>query len=93
MSELEEWRATQTPEDRGCGCALLAVLGVVCLAFMLGALMGDYGGPPELAAENSRAQNVRVLLGFTGLGICTFAGAWLMSGRSEAAPTDQSEDQ
>jgi hypothetical protein len=48
------WRDAQSPAQRGCGCVTLIALGLLCLAFMFGGMMGDYIGPPEGAAEYSR---------------------------------------
>jgi ABC-type arginine transport system permease subunit len=82
-ARLEEWRDAQPLSQKGCGCIGLLALGVLCFAFMGGAMMGDYMGPPEGAAEDARTKGIVIVLSLVGIVACGVVGAGLMAKRPE----------
>lgn len=65
---------------RGCGCLGLVLIGIFCCGFIMGAMMGDYGGPPEGIAEDRRVKAEMMLSSTLGIVACWFVGWWLASG-------------
>ena len=80
-SPIEEWRDSQSPVSKGCGCAVLMGIGVLACAFLMGSVMGDYIGPPEGAAQDIHNKNITILLALGTLLLCGIAGGWLVSRR------------
>lgn len=80
-TRLEEWRDAQPPSARGCGCVGLVGIGLLAGAFLMGALMGDYGGPPEGRAHDIHIKNVIILNSFAVLILCVTIGNWLVKKR------------
>lgn len=77
-SQLEEWKDSQSPAAKGCGCAALVGIGGLAFAVMSVSSMGDYGGPPEGAAANSRLKGTLMLVSFVVLVLCFIIGRWLV---------------
>ena len=81
LSDLEEWRDSQHPITKGCGCCVLIGVGFLACAMFMGAIMGDYGGPPEGRAQDIHTKNVMMLGSFCVIGACGLTGLWLVSTR------------
>jgi len=64
--------------DRLIGCGCLIGIGLILTAVMIGAMMGDYIGPPEGAEANRREADLRVALSFAGLVAAGWAGVALI---------------
>lgn len=78
---MNEWRDSQNPGSKGCGCATLVGIGLLACGFLMGSMMGDYIGPPEGAAQNAHQKNITVLLSLIALVLCITVGNWLVKKR------------
>jgi len=80
-SRFEKWRDAQSPISKGCGCIALVAIGLLACAFMMGALMGDYFGPPEGRAHDIEVKNTIILRSLGVLTLCALVGSWLIKKR------------
>jgi hypothetical protein len=72
-SRVEEWRDSQPPFQKGCGCVALVGLGFFCLAMMGGHMMGTTSGRQRERQRTLASEGPRCWFRLPAL---SFAGWW-----------------